>query len=448
MKNIVALCSAVVCGSGQFMNKQYIKGLFFFFFQAVFWFVELSTGTLNVITGNYPNKEVPGAFFREAGYFLSGFWGLITLGNTPRANTKQVVYDHSVSLMINGLITLVLFLIFLFIYIWGIRDAYKTRKQIENGIVKSSKEYLNSLWEDAFEYIMITPATILVMFVSMIPIMFAFLTSFTNYNTTNIPPKNLVEWVGFQTYVDVLTIPIWGKTFVGVFIWTVIWAFAATLTSYALGLFQAVLINNKFVKAKRFWRSIYILPWAIPSFVSLLVFRTMLNINGPINTILMNAGITDEKIGFLTDPTAARITLIVVNLWLGFPYFMALTSGVLNTISEEIYEAADLDGANGVQKFSAITLPMAIQATAPLIVMSITFNFNNFGFIYFLTDGGPANPAYQMAGKTDILISWIFKLTLDNRMYNYASVFSIFIFVIIASFSTWNLLRTRAFKES
>ncbi len=447
MKNIVALCSAVVSGSGQLLNKQYIKGLFFFLFQALFWFIELSTGTWNVITGNIPNADVPSAAFREAGYFTSGFWGLITLGNTARATTKQVVYDHSIALLINGLITLLVFLIFAFIYIWGIRDAYKTRKQIEKGIIKSSKEYLHDLWEDAFEYIMITPATILVMFVSIIPIMFAFLTAFTNYNTTNIPPKNLVEWVGFQTYKDVLTIPIWGKTFVGVFIWTVIWSFSASFTVYALGLLQAVFINNKFVKAKRFWRSIYILPWAIPSFVSILVFRTMLNINGPINSLLISAGLIDKKIGFLTDPTAARITLIAVNLWLGFPYFMALISGVLNTISEEIYEAADLDGANGFQKFRTITLPMAIQATAPLIVMNLTFNFNNFSLIYFLTDGGPANPAYQMAGRTDILISWIFKLTLDNRMYNYASVFSIFIFIIIASFSTWNLLRTRAFKE-
>ncbi len=447
MSKKMALCSAVISGSGQFMNKQQIKGVFFILFQALFWFIELSTGTLNVILGKFENPELPGAFFRESGYFLSGLWGLITLGNTTKSGPNVQVFDHSVSLMINGLIALVILLMFFFIYVWGIRDAYKTRKQIENGIIKSSKEYLDDLWEDAFEYIMITPATVLVIFVSLIPIMFAFLTSFTNYNTNNIPPKNLVEWVGFQTYIDVVTIPIWGKTFVSVFIWTVVWAFSASFTVYTLGLFQAVLINNKFVKFKKLWRSIYILPWAIPAFISFIVFRTMLNTNGPINTILLDAGLINERIRFLTDPNIAKFTIIMVNLWLGFPYFMALISGVLGTISEEVYEAASIDGANGFQKFRAITLPMVLQATAPLIVFNLTFNFNNFSLIYFLTEGGPANPDYQMAGHTDILISWIYKLTLDQRMYNYASVFSIFIFIIIASFSTWNLLRTRAFKE-
>ncbi len=447
MSKKVALFSAIISGSGQFMNKQGIKGVFFLFFQALFWTIELSTGTLNVLMGNIKNPELHGAFFREAGYFLSGFWGVITLGNTPKANANVMIFDHSVALLINGLISLVIFLIFVFIYIWGIRDAYKTRKQIEEGVIKSSKEYLDDLWNDMFEYIMITPATILVVFVSLIPIMFAFLTAFTNYNTNNIPPKNLIEWVGLQTYIDVITIPIWGKTFIGVFGWTVVWAFTASFTVYTLGLLQAVFINSKFVKAKRLWRSIYILPWAIPAFISTLVFRTMLNTNGPINTILLNAGIIDERIRFLTDPNIAKITIIVVNLWLGFPYFMALISGVLGTIGEELYEASSIDGANAFQKFKAITLPMVIRATAPLIVFNLTFNFNNFGLIYFLTDGGPLNPEYQMAGHTDILISWIYKLTLDQRMYNYASVFSIFIFIIIATFSTWNLLRTRAFKE-
>ncbi len=447
MSKIVALCSAIICGSGQLLNKQRLKAIFFFAFQVIFWTIELSTGTWNVLTGKIANPELPGAFFRESGYFSSGLWGLITLGNTPKSNADVSVFDHSISLMITGLISFVILIMFFLIYFWNIRDAYKTRKLIEKGIIKSSKQYWDELWEESFEYIMITPATILVVFVSLIPIIFAFLTSFTNYNTNNIPPRNLVVWVGFQTFKDVVTIPIWGKTFFGIFIWTVVWAFTASFTAYSLGLLQAVLINNKFVKGKKFWRSIYILPWAIPAFVSFLVFRTMLNTNGPINTMLLNAGLIDERIRFLTDPTMAKVTIILVNLWLGFPYFMALISGVLGSISEEIYEAASIDGANGFHKFRAITLPMVLQATAPLIVFNLTFNFNNFNIIYFLTEGGPANSEYQMAGHTDILISWIYKLTLDQRMYNYASVFSIVIFLIIASFSTWNLLRTRAFKE-
>jgi arabinogalactan oligomer/maltooligosaccharide transport system permease protein len=126
---------------------------------------------------------------------------------------------------------------------------------------------------------------------------------------------------------------------------------------------------------------------------------------------------------------------------------MALIAGIMTTVSSELYEAAEIDGANALQQFRAITLPIVLASTAPQILMSLTFNFNNFNLIYFLTGGGPPNPNYQMAGSTDLLISWIFKLTLDQRMYNYAAVMSIFIFVIIASVSGWNLMRTRSFKE-
>jgi arabinogalactan oligomer/maltooligosaccharide transport system permease protein len=134
-------------------------------------------------------------------------------------------------------------------------------------------------------------------------------------------------------------------------------------------------------------------------------------------------------------------------MWLGFPYFMALITGVMTTIPQEMYEAAQIDGANAWRQFKSITLPFVIASTAPQILMSVTFNFNNFNMIYFITGGGPANPAYQMAGSTDILISWIFKLTLDQRMYNFASALSIMIFIVVASVSAWNLLRTRAFRE-
>jgi arabinogalactan oligomer/maltooligosaccharide transport system permease protein len=119
----------------------------------------------------------------------------------------------------------------------------------------------------------------------------------------------------------------------------------------------------------------------------------------------------------------------------------------MTTIPQEQFEAAQIDGANVLQQFRSITMPFILSATAPQILMSLTFNFNNFGMIYFMTGGGPANPSYQMAGSTDILISWIFKLTIDNRMYNYASALSIMVFIVIASVSAWNLLRTRAFKE-
>jgi len=173
----------------------------------------------------------------------------------------------------------------------------------------------------------------------------------------------------------------------------------------------------------------------------------MFNKEGALNQILLNFGLIKEAISFMSDPNWAKTVLVIVNMWLGFPYFMALIAGIMTTIPDEQYEAAQIDGANAFQQFRSITLPFILSSTAPQIMMSLTFNFNNFNLIYFLTGGGPPNSTLQMAGSTDILISWIFKLTLDQRMYNYAAAMSIFIFVIVASISGWNLMRTRAFKE-
>ncbi|GMO24277.1 MAG: sugar ABC transporter permease [Termitinemataceae bacterium] len=447
MKYITACMSAIIWGSGQFLNKQKCKGVLFFVFQALLAGIELGTGSLAVLCGRF-DPALPDAVFRNAGFFTKGLWGLISLGSVTRESSKTKVYDHSVMLLLAGIIATVVLLLFIVIWIWNIRDAYNTRKHFEEtGKRISSADYFRNLWSSSFEYIIITPGMLLILFISIVPIFFAIMVAFTNYNMNFIPPRRLVEWTGFETFANLVKIKIWGSTFVHIFIWTAIWAVLATATAYIFGMLQALLIRSKSVKLPKLWRSVFILPWAVPGIVSLMVFRTMLNKEGAINQLLLNAHLITEAIPFLSDPFWAKASLVLVNVWLGFPYFMTLISGVLVTIPQEIYEAAQIDGANSVQQFRVISLPVIIASTSPQIMMSLTFNFNNFNTIYFLTDGGPANANYQMAGSTDILISWIFKLTLDQRMYNYASALSILIFIVIASVSAWNLLRTRAFKE-
>jgi arabinogalactan oligomer/maltooligosaccharide transport system permease protein len=350
-------------------------------------------------------------------------------------------------LLLGGLLAAVILLLFAAIWIWNIADAYKTRKKMESGLQLSSGQYFKALWERSFEYIMISPGLLLVLLISLVPIIFSMLIAFTNYNLNNLPPRNLIRWRGLETFSNIISIKIWGNTLFKIFIWTIIWAFLATFSSYCFGFFQAMILRAKAVKFRNFWRGIFILPWAVPALVSQLIFRVLLNREGAFNQMLLGAGIIDTVIPFLSHPMWARACLTLVNVWLGFPYFMTLISGVMTTIPQEQFEAAEIDGANVVQQFRFITLPFILSATAPQILMSLTYNFNNFGMIYFMTGGGPANPSYQMAGSTDILISWIFKLTLDNRMYNYASALSIMVFIVIASVSAWNLLRTRAFKE-
>jgi arabinogalactan oligomer/maltooligosaccharide transport system permease protein len=441
MNMIPPLCSAVIWGSGQCINKQKLKGLIFFLIQAVFVAIELFTRR-----GAY-DPAIADSQFRNAGYFTRGLWGLFTLGSIPRESSRQPVYDHSVMLMLGGIIALMALLIFVAFWIWNIIDAYKTRQGIQAGKHITSMQYVRNLWDSAFEYIAIAPGMLLVIFISIVPIIFAIFVAFTNYNANFIPPVRLIKWNGLNTFLDLFRIPIWGNTFVRIFIWTVIWAFLATFSSYIFGLAQAIILRAKAVKLRPFWRGIFILPWAVPGIVSMMVFRSLFHKEGAFNQMLLSAGFIQEAIPFLSDPVWAKVCLVIVNMWLGFPYFMALISGVMTTIPQEMYEAAQIDGANTWQQFKSITLPFVIASTAPQILMSVTFNFNNFNMIYFITNGGPPNPAYQMAGSTDILISWIFKLTLDQRMYNFASALSILIFIIIASVSAWNLLRTRAFKE-
>lgn len=444
MKYLVTMCSALIMGSGQALNRQYLKGVVFFLVQAVYWFVELSTGTIAVLTGQVA------LHFRNAGYFTRGLWGLVTLGDSPRVRVDDawvLEFDHSIMLMINGLIAVVLLVIFFLIWFWNVRDAYKSRVASEQGERISSTVYVKKLWESSFEYVMITPGTLIVVFISVLPVVFSALIAFTNYNRNNIPPVNLVDWVGFQTFMDIVNIPIWGSSFLRILGWTVAWAFLATGTAYLFGLLQAVLISTKGIRFKRLWRSIYILPWAIPGMVSLLMFRVMFNREGVINSILLDWGIIDSFIPWMSETGWARLMLVMVNMWLGFPYFMALITGVMSGITPEYYEAVEIDGGNAWHKFRFISFPMILASTAPLIVMSITHNFNNFGVVYFLTGGGPANPTLQMAGSTDILITWLFSLTYDYRMYNFASAISIMIFMVLAVVSGVTLMRTRAFKE-
>lgn len=441
MKALVALCSALVWGSGQIINKQRIKGLVLFLIQCCFLLIEFSTGTWNVLCG------VSEASFRNCGYFTKGIWGLITLGEIPRADSSVLVYDHSIMLLVGGIISISILLIFALIWIWNIKDAYTTRAQINQGSTVGSIAYVKELWRKSFEHIMLIPAGLLVLFIIVIPLIFTAILAFTNYNANTIPPKNLVDWTGFKTFSDILNLPMWSSTFVGVLSWNIVWTLTATLTAYTFGLLQAALINAKGIRLKPLWRSIYILPWAVPAMASILILRAMFNREGAFNQLLLNTGIIKHAVPFLSNPNWARVVAILVNTWISFPYFMALISGVMTAISPELYEAVEIDGGNGWHKFRFISLPTILTATSPQIVMSITSTFNNFGMIYFLTEGGPANPKYQVAGSTDLLISWIFKLTYDNRMYNYAAAITILIFVIIGAVGGINLMRTRAFRE-
>lgn len=437
------LISCFLWGGGQFIIcKQRMKGLLLFCFQFIMISLELFTG----YWPEYFAGLIPKFSFRlHGGFFTKGIWGILTLGVKEGAKNG----DYSTKLLIQGIIVILVGIIFLGIYIWNIKDAYMTGKQMDDtGSCLTSKAAFKRIGSKSFPYLILIPVGILIMFITLMPILFSILTAFTNYNRSHLPPGNLVDWVGFDNFKKLFQVPIWSSTFFSVLRWNIIWAIIATFSTYFFGMFQALMLNSKHVKFKSAYRSIMILPWAIPQLISLLVFKNLLNGQfGPLNQFLMDLGLITERIPFLTDPLIAKITILVINLWLGFPMYMIMIQGVLANIDTGLYEAARIDGAGGYKVFRCITLPLVLRATAPLLVMNLAGNFNSFGLIYFLTDGGPVNVNYQFAGDTDILISWIYKLTLNQQMYDMAAVMNIFLFLMVGVVSFFNFRRTKAFKE-
>jgi len=434
--------SALIWGSGQLMNKQYGKSLFFFLIQVLMIGIELGTGLLPLILGHVPPHA------RNGGLFTRGIWGAVTLGTIPRESAAVTVFDHSTMLLLTGLIAISILLGFFVFWQWNIRDAYKTRKHIMQGNeIESSRSYTKRVLHDSFEYIAMAPGLAFVTIFSLIPIFFAFLVAFTSYDMNNIPPRHLVDWVGFHNFRQVVTLAQVRTTLIGVAIWTVIWAFASTILAFIVGFLQAVMINSKVVRYPKLWRGLYILPWAIPGLVTMMLFRNFFVTTGVINAILMNIGIISEPIVFFASTAWSRAVLLIVQTWMAFAWWMVLITGVMTTLNPETYEAASIDGANAFQQFYKLTVPTIISAIAPLFIMGVAGNFNNFGIVYFITGGGPTNPNFFFAGNTDLLLTWVFSLTFDQRMYNLASVMSTFIFFAIAGVSAWNLTRTRAFKE-
>ncbi|OON94970.1 MAG: sugar ABC transporter permease [Candidatus Epulonipiscium fishelsonii] len=437
---VAAICSAIIWGSGQaIFAKEYIKGLLLFLIQVIFISIELVTGYwVEALMGLVPIFDIR----VHGGFFTKGIWGLITLGEVKRE-------DHSVNLMIYGVIAIIILAVILAIAILVIKDAYKTQIEFEKtGKTVKFRDFIKKFMHKSFAYVVLAPMAILFLVVTVMPIVSTVLIAFTNYSKNNLPPANLLEWVGFENFGKLFTVPIWSSTFLGVLSWTVLWATVVTLGAYFFGLLQATLLYNMESKMKKVYQSILILPWAVPSMVILLYLRTILNGQfGQLNTFLKDIGLITQSIPFLTDPIIAKITVIIVAIFIAFPSFMLMMLGVFSSADNSWYEAATIDGANKWQQFRYITFPHIFTATAPLLIMSFSFNFNGFGTIYFLTDGGPVNSNYQFAGHTDILISWIYELTLDQQMFAMASVMSILIFIFVGALSIWNLKRTTSFKN-
>jgi arabinogalactan oligomer/maltooligosaccharide transport system permease protein len=248
---------------------------------------------------------------------------------------------------------------------------------------------------------------------------------------------------GFANFSRVVNDPLIRSPFLRVFTWTVAFATLTVALSFALGLLLAITLDKKF-RFQRFYRTVFVIPYAIPSFLTLLVWAGLLNDDfGVVNRIL------GTSIPWLFDPWWAKVSVIVVSLWLTFPYFFLVSLGALQSIPGELVEAARVDGAGPWQVFRRITFPLLLVAVAPLLIASFAFNFNNFNNIFLLTQGQPPTGDQSIAGATDILISYTYKLAFSagkGTDYALASTVSIFIFLIVALISTVAFWRSKSLE--
>ncbi|WAB84278.1 ABC transporter permease subunit [Microcella daejeonensis] len=252
------------------------------------------------------------------------------------------------------------------------------------------------------------------------------------------------ENVGIDNYVRAFTDPVIGRDFLGIFAWTLVFAVLSVATTFALGLFLATTLNDNRVRGQRAFRSVLLLPYAIPAFISLLVWSSFFNTEfGLINTTL------GLGINWFGDPFWAKVAVLLANLWLGFPYMFLVCTGALQAIPSDLKEAASIDGATGWTNFSKVTFPLLLVGVAPLLVASFAFNFNNFGAIFLLTEGGPFSPDNPTAGGTDILISYTYRLAFgpSGAQIGFASAISVILFIITAVLAAVQFRATKKLEE-
>lgn len=428
--------SLLVPGIGNIRRGQIGKGILFLCITALYWLYFFQTGlqvleklpTLGTKTQEKVWDEAQGIYVYEAG-------------------------DNSLLILLSGVIFVFLTVAFLLFWRAAVRSAYKAEE------LKKAGRRVPGFWEEVESYFdtklyrsLLSLPVLGVLIFTVLPLVFMASMAFTNYDRDHQVPGKLFTWIGLDNFRTVLDFNgAFGKTFWPILGWTLTWAVFATFLNYILGMLLAILINHRSVKAKGFWRFCFILSIATPQFVTLLTMRTLLQPNGAVNVLLREMGLlaSDAALPFFTDATWARVTIILVNIWVGVPYTLLTTTGILQNIPAELYEAAKVDGANARVTFLKITLPYMLFVTAPTLITAFINNINNFNVIYLLSGGAPATLEYYRgtAGKTDLLVTWLYKLTIDNKDYCYGAVIGILTFVISVVLSLIAYRRTAAYKN-
>lgn len=290
-------------------------------------------------------------------------------------------------------------------------------------------------------YLYLFPVVVSALLFTILPFVYTLYISFTNYDRTY--HSNDFGWIGSDNYTRVFET---GSSFYPVLGWTAFFMIATTVFNVGGGMVLAMMLNHSRLKERNVYRTLLILPWALPNILLIQVWAGMYNRQGPINQVLETVGIEGPR--WLTTPETARAAVLFTNLWLSYPFFMTIGLAALQAIPRDLYEVADLDGASSWPKFRDITFPFLLSAITPLLLTQLAFQFNNAGIIILLTGGAPQAFAGARYGVTDTLATFAYKLIYDDGEFGFAAAYGVVIFVIIAAFILVSSRVTKSFEEA
>lgn len=437
--------SYLIMGFGCFSRgkRQFLKGFLLFAVEALFIVYMIFIGA--------PNLYMMGSL---------GDVAVKTKHNELLDLDYNVFVDNSLTILVFSIMSIMLMVFFLYMWIKNTKIAYETQKRVEEGKpLTTTKQQINYALNDGYHTTVLALPILGVLIISILPLVVNILVAFTNYDASHSPPGELFDWVGFESFVNVFG-KTYGNAIWSVLGWTLIWAVFATFTNFFFGMFLAMVINKKSIKLKVFWRTCFVIVIAVPDFISLMMMNQFFSYNdtveftGAFNHIMQEWFGSSKNIDWLgtttLKPLNARVMVIIINMWRGMPFTMLSTYGILMNIPEELYESSRIDGAGPVRRFISITFPYIMFVMGPQLITTFTGNINNFNVIFFLTNGGPnLSVNSNFPGSTDLLVTWLYKLTVNTSMpeYSNGAVLGLFTFIISSFFALIVFNSSKSIKQ-
>lgn len=440
--DIITKISYFIMGAGNLFRGQILKGLAF-----------LALEVCYILFMVFFGAEYMGLFFS-----LEAVKSVSYIDFMGKQIAQEYVEHYSYQILLYGILAFMVTIAFFALYIVSTKSARKNEEIIKSGKKPPKfREELKELLDSKFHTTMLSLPVILICVFVLLPLIFMITMAFTNFSEMNY---DSFSWVGLDNFREIFSMSesggaSMGTTFAKVAGWTVIWAVFATFSNYILGMIVALMINKKGIKLKKLWRTLFVMTIAVPQFVTLLLMAQMLGnaSESPLNLIISMFTGEASRVNVWTTANngiLARITVILVNCWVGIPYTILMISGLLMNIPEDLYESARIDGAGPVKSFTKITLPYMLFVTTPYLITTFIGNINNFNVIYLLSEGGPKVSDYKYsAGKTDLLITLLYKLSINQNKYGLGAAIGILVFLICATLSlvTFNLTKSAKNEE-